>query len=96
MKRHWEQAKKLPNLYKSRENALVYFLQGEEKQKTAKEALKPIAWAISHHLSALAEVESNPEYLKKAQQIIDILFGDYKDVFTQGIYNNLADKLNGN
>ena len=30
-----EQAEKLPNLYKSRENALVYFLSGEEKRKTA-------------------------------------------------------------
>jgi len=27
-----EQARKLPNLYKARENALVYFLQGEEKR----------------------------------------------------------------
>ena len=34
-----EQAKKLPNLYKARENALVYFLQGEEKRSVARSAL---------------------------------------------------------
>ena len=39
-----EQAKKLPNLYKARENALVYFLHGEEKHRVAKEALTPLAW----------------------------------------------------
>lgn len=87
-----ERAKKLPNLYKSRENALVYFLQGEEKQNAAREALKPLVWTVSHHLTALSETENNPEYLKKAIQIIDILFDDYKDDFIQGIYNNLVDK----
>jgi len=89
-----EQAKKLPNLYKSRENALVYFLQGEEKQKTAREALKPLAWAVSHHLTALSETENNPEHLKKAIQIIDILFNEHKDDFVQDIYNNLVEKQN--
>lgn len=69
-----EQAKKLPNLYKARENALVYFLEGEEKQKVAKEALIPLAWAIKHHLTALFETENNPVYLDKASQILDILF----------------------
>lgn len=71
-----EQAKKLSNLYKSRENALVYFLTGEEKREVSKEALKPLAWGISHHLTALSETENNPEYLKKAKQITDILFGE--------------------
>ena len=85
------QAEKLPNLYKGRENALVCFLSGEEKRKVATEALTPIAWAVSHHLSALAETESNPEYLKKAMQVIDILF-EVKDVFIQRIYDGLFDK----
>lgn len=71
-----EQAKKLPNLYKSRENALVYFLSGDEKRNVAREALKPLAWGITHHLSALCETENNPEYLKKAEQIKSILFED--------------------
>lgn len=68
-----EQAKKLPNLYKSRENALVCFLQGEERQKIAKEALGNVSWVASHHLTALYEIKGDVEYLEKAQQIIDIL-----------------------
>ncbi len=88
-----EQAIKLPNLYKSRENALVYFLSGEEKRKVASEALIPIAWLIAHHLSALYETEKNPRYLKKAMQIINVLFDD-KDTFVQEIYENLERKVN--
>ena len=84
-----EQAKKLSNLYKSRENALVCFLQGEEKREAAKEALTPLAWGIAHHLTALYETENNPEYLKKAKQIIDILFGSEKDEFIRKIYDSL-------
>lgn len=74
-----EHAKKLPNLYKARENALVYFLKGEEKHKTAKEALTPLAWVIAHHLTALYETENNPIYLNKASQILDILFAGEKE-----------------
>lgn len=85
-----EQAKKLPNLYKARENALVYFLNGEEKRKIAKEALTPLAWAISHHLTALYETENNPEYLNKASQIIDILFPECeRDDFIKSIKKRL-------
>lgn len=67
------QAKKLSNLYKSRENALANFLEGEEKRAVAASALKPLAWAITHHLTALSETENNPEYLEKANQITAIL-----------------------
>ena len=69
-----EQARKLPNLYKARENALVYFLRGEEKHKVAREALTPIAWVIAHHMTALYETENDPSYLTKAEKILDILF----------------------
>ncbi len=86
-----QQAEKLPNLYKGRENALVCFLAGEEKRNVAKEALTPLAWAVSHHLSALAETEKNSEYLKKAIQNVDILF-ENKDGFIQKIYDSLIDK----
>lgn len=71
-----ETAKKLPNLYKARENALVYFLQGEEKHKAAREALVPIAWVIAHHMTALYETEKDPAYLDKAEKILDILFAN--------------------
>lgn len=83
-----EQAKKLPNLYKARENALSYFLEGEEKREISKEALTPLAWGIVHHLNSLSDTENNPEYRKKAKQIIDILF-DEKDEFISKMYNSL-------
>ena len=48
------QAKKLPNLYKARENALVNFLTGEEKRQMSAAALAPLQWAIQVHLNNLA------------------------------------------
>ena len=74
-----EQAKKLPNLYKARENALVYFLEGEEKRQAAREALTPLAWAIVHHLSALAEPENDPAYRERAKQILALLLACDKE-----------------
>lgn len=68
-----KQAKKLPNLYKARENALVYFLRGEERRDAAKAALEPLAWSLSLHLSVLAETEGEPSYLEKAEQIMELL-----------------------
>lgn len=70
------QALKLPNLYKARENALVYFLEGEEKRQVARDALTPLAWAVRHHLTALAETENTPAYLDKAAQIEKLLLGE--------------------
>ena len=62
-----EQAKKLPNLYKARENALVSLLpDGEEKTEAAKAALEPLKWAIRLHLNALGKAEI-------AEQINDLL-----------------------
>lgn len=89
-----EQAKKLPNLYKARENALVYFLEGEEKHHVAKEALAPLAWGMAHHLSALAETEDDPAYLQKAAQILDILFDGKEDDLIRSIRKRL-EKYNG-
>ena len=85
-----EQAKKLPNLYKARENALVYFLSGEERKATAREALTPIAWVIAHHMKALCEEENNPAYLSKAARIIDVLFeGEEKNEFVTTLRKSL-------
>ena len=67
------QAQKLPNLYKTRENALVYFLKGEEKHRAAKEALVPLAWTIVHQMKALRETENDPVYMEKAAAIIEML-----------------------
>ena len=70
-----EQAGKLPNLYKARENALVFFLEGEERHETAKAALEPLAWSAELHLSILAEALGKPAYLEKAQEIRRLLLG---------------------
>ena len=85
-----KQAEKLPNLYKARENALVYLLRGEERKAVAREALTPLAWVISHHFRALAEEENDPSYLKKAAQILDILFdGEEKNEFVCSLRRQL-------
>ena len=49
------QARKLPNLYKARENALVYLLDGDEKKKVSEAALEPLLWALELHLKILSE-----------------------------------------
>lgn len=63
------QAKKLPNLYKAQENALVSMLpDGEEKTQAAQSALEPLKWAIKLHLKALGKE-------KTAEQILTLLDG---------------------
>ena len=79
------QAQKLPNLYKGRENALVYFLDGKERCQVAREALMPLAWSLSLHLSILADTEDQPVYRDKISQILDILFEGNEDLFIQNI-----------
>lgn len=89
-----EQAKKLPNLYKTRENALVYFLRGEEKHKVAKEAITPLAWIIDHHMTALYETENDSTYLTKAQEILDILFaGETENSFIKSIRERIRKQV---
>lgn len=89
-----EQAKKLPNLYKSRENALVCFLSGDEKREVALQALKPLAWAVAHHLTALSETENNAEYIENALGIIDLLFNEKnKDEFICKMCTELKNRI---
>lgn len=60
-----EQAKKLPNLYKARENALVSLLpDGEEKTQTAAAALEPLKWAINLHLTALGKAGISEQIIR--------------------------------
>ncbi|MDE8703776.1 hypothetical protein PZH32_12535, partial [Adlercreutzia equolifaciens] len=55
-------ARQLPNLYKARENALVTFLEGEERRAVALEALEAVIWVASRHLNALADLEEDERY----------------------------------
>ena len=68
-------AEKLPNAYKSRENALVLILADEaRKNAVAKAALEPLMWSLALHLKTLSETENNPAYNEKISQIRSILF----------------------
>lgn len=88
------QAKKLPNLYKARENALVYFLQGDEKREIAKQALTPIAWAVAHHMIALYETEHDPTYLNRAERIIDLLFeGETENAVVESVRARIREEI---
>ena len=69
-----EYAYKLPNLYKARENALARILTDDtERHDVSKGALEPLLWALELHLKVLSETEHNPDYLKKAELLKDIL-----------------------
>jgi len=62
------QAKKLPNLYKTRENALVSLLpDGEEKKAAARAALEMLKWAVNLHLNALGK----PGISEQIQKLLD-------------------------
>ena len=70
-----EYAEKLPNLYKTRETALVRILKSSaDKNKIAKSAIEPLAWLLSYHLTALAETENTTKHKEKILKILDILF----------------------
>ena len=65
------QAKKLPNLYKSRENALIYFLDGEARHQISVAALAPLSWALEKHLTVLGDTD--PAIRETAAKILDLL-----------------------
>lgn len=48
-----DRAKGLPSLWKTRENALVHFTDGEEQRQLAQEALRPLTWSAALHLRTL-------------------------------------------
>lgn len=83
------QAQKLPNLYKTRENAVIYFLRGQERCDAARAALKPLAWSLSLHLSVLAEEEGGAGYFEKAEQILNLLFEHTEEEFVRFILERL-------
>ena len=84
-------AKKLPNLFKTRETALVLVLNDKEKKHTiAKYTIEEIAWVLSYHLQALAETENDKRYYEKMLAVLDILFeGDETD-FVGGVRKKMT------
>ncbi len=87
-----DQVKKLPNLYKTRENALISFLTGDQKKAVAQEALQPLAWSISHHLSALGETKNVPQHIETARQNLDLLLEYSQDAFIMSLREQLKAK----
>lgn len=61
-----DQAQKLPNLYKTRENALVYFQEGQDRIALSLEALEALRWSLDLHLGNLGQS-------RKAEQIRKLL-----------------------
>ena len=51
----------------------MYFLDGDEKNQIAKSSLEPLAWSITHQLTALYETENDEGYLEKAEKIKELL-----------------------
>lgn len=81
-----EYANKLPNLFKTRETALVRILKDdEEKNRIARSAIEPLAWLLSYHLNAVSETENDDRYKEKAVKILDILFDQNESEFIKGI-----------
>lgn len=84
-------AKKLPNLFKTRETALVMFLNDNEKKHTvAMDAMDRIAWLLSFHLQALAETENDKHYYEKMLAVLDILFDGNESDFVKGVRNKMT------
>ena len=81
-----EYANKLPNLFKTRETALVRILQDNNgKNKAARSAIEPLAWLLSYHLNAIYETENDVGYREKAVKILDILFEQNESELIKGI-----------
>ncbi len=70
-----EYADKLPNLYKTRETAMVRILKDDaEKNKIARSAIEALAWLLSYHMTALSDTENDNLYKEKIIKILDVLF----------------------
>lgn len=69
-----EYAKKLPGIYKARENALVRLLQDKnEKKAIAQSALEPLMWSMELHLKTLFEVTNDDVYIERLDEIKKIV-----------------------
>lgn len=79
-----ERARCLPTLWKTRENALAYFTEGEERRQIACSALEALTWSAALHLSALGRQEDIPS-------LLSLLLGEREDELTRRILR-LADE----
>lgn len=71
-------ARKLPTLWKIRENALAYFTEATERRQIALAALDAIAWTAALHLKTLARQADIPP-------LLTLLLGGREDDLTRRI-----------
>lgn len=73
-----ERAKRLPSLWKTRENALVHFTDGEDQRQLAQAALRPLAWSAALHLRTLGRKDD-------IIPLLQLLLVDQNDTLSQHI-----------
>lgn len=73
-----DRAKRLPSIWKTRENALVHFIDGEEQRQLAQTALRPLAWSAALHLRTLGRQGD-------IFPLLQLLLGSQDDDLTQQI-----------
>lgn len=73
-----DRAKRLPSIWKTRENALVHFIDGKEQRQLAQAALRPLAWSAALHLRTLGRQGV-------ILPLLQLLLGSQDDDLTQQI-----------
>lgn len=73
-----DRAKRLPSIWKTRENALVHFTAGEDQCQLAQAALRPLAWSAALHLRTLGRQNA-------ILPMLQLLLDDQNDDLTQQI-----------
>lgn len=86
-------AKQLPTLYKTRENALIYFTTGRDREQLARAALQPLAWSVGTQLNALWEETGDPTHLQKALDVIALLMAPPLPPLIQQLQERLRSAL---
>lgn len=90
-----EYARKLPNFYKTRENALVAILSNDnERHDVAMQSIERIIWSLSRQLTVLAEIENDNEYYRKIVQIIEVIYNGNESDRIVSVKENAAAALN--
>ncbi len=85
-----EYAKKLPNIWKTRENTLAHFLEGEEKHQNSKDAITPLAYSLSLHLKVLAREESDEKYVDMLKRILQVLLEMGENEYIRKLYEQIV------
>ena len=76
MEKAMEYADKLPNLYKTRESAMVQILKGEEKHSAAEDAMIRLTHLMAIFLQAMDETAGTGYAEGKLSGIVQILYGE--------------------